>query len=198
VAEDSAGITIENVNFTGLTGETAYIQLGVSGDSNTRYTNHVTVKNCTFTSTGEQTVAVQSYTGGDKNLTIVDCTVTEGMHSLLQVKNVEQGLKIINCKVNSKNGINLNNTFALEMSKCTFDVKGYAVRFGEKGEVSDYVETYSITDCTLKSACAASDDAVIVFRGSCLNAKLTLTNTTLAGTNKILGNTDKTVISGLI
>ncbi len=188
----SAGVVIQNVNFNAENvTKDACINLGVSRDNNTRYTNNVTVKKCTFSGTNEK-VAVKSYTGGDWNLTLDTCTVNTGMHSLLQVTNVEQGLKIIDCKAYSKNGINLNNTPALEMSGCTFDVQGYAIRFGVNGTVNSEQKTFMITDSALKSACAESDDAVIVFRDSSTNAKLTLKNTTLSGSVDYLGKTDQT------
>ena len=82
---ETAGVTIKNVNFlSDKNSPAAYINLGVSGNSNTRYTNHVTVENCTFDYNGtDDKVAIKSYTGGDKNLIITGCTVSENMHSLL-------------------------------------------------------------------------------------------------------------------
>lgn len=183
----TAGLTIQNFKFVGVTGEnTVYINLGKSGETNTRYTDNVTVKDCSFTSANQTTAAIKSYTGGDQNLTIVGCTVDNTMHSLLQVANVEKGLKIVDCTVSSKNGINLNNTPSLEMSGCTFDVNGYAVCVGTTGDGNTDPKTYKITDCVLKSACAAEDDYVIIFRESAKNATLTLVDTTVDGTRKIL------------
>lgn len=184
---ETAGLTIQNFKFVGVTGEnTVYINLGKSGETNTRYTDNVTVKDCSFTSANQTTAAIKSYTGGDQNLTIIGCTVDSTMHSLLQVANVEKGLKIVDCTVNSKNGINLNNTTSLEMSGCTFDVSGYAVRVGATGDGNTDPKTYKITDCVLKSACTAEDDYVIIFRESAKNATLTLVDTTVDGTRKIL------------
>ncbi|MBQ4580651.1 MAG: right-handed parallel beta-helix repeat-containing protein [Clostridia bacterium] len=195
---DSSALTIQDVNFVGRTAtktEDAYIMLGKSGDSNTRYTRNVTITNCTFE--GDSMVAVKSYTGGDKNVTIENCTVKAGMHSLCQLANVEEGLTITDCKVYSKNGAGLNQTENLEMSGCTFDVQGYAVRFGVDNETetpTDFVKTFQIKDSTLKSACAADDDAVIVFRDTATNATLTLENVTLDGKVEFLGNTANTKI----
>ena len=189
----TAALTIKNVNFVGMTSEgsnDAYIKLG--GTDAMRYTHGVTVKDCTFSGTGM--VAVKSYTGGDWNLTIDGCTVNTGMHSLVQVTNVEQGLKIVNCVVNSKNGANLNSTPALEMSGCTFNVQGYAVRVGVAGAATAEQKVFNINNCVLTSACAESDDAVIVFRGNATNAKMDLTGSTMTGTRQIMGNTDATVI----
>jgi hypothetical protein len=47
----------------------------------------------------------------------------------------------------------------------------------------------------LKSACAESDDAVIVIRQNATFATLNLTNTTLEGTRDILGATTQTTIN---
>lgn len=191
----TAGIVIKNVNFDakGISKD-ACINLGV-GTTATRYTNNVTVLDCTFDGTfSEEKVAVKSYTGGDLNLVVEGCTVGSGMHSLLQVTNVEEGLKIIDCKVYSKNGVNLNNTPSFEMTGCEFDVIGYAVRVGVGGTVNADQKTFSIADSTLKSACD-DGDAVIIFRDSAKNAVLTLTNVSLVGTTEISGNTDATIIN---
>ena len=189
----SAGLTIQNVHFEGMTsgnGPDAYVRLG-DGTNAMRYVCGVTVKDCVFDGTGM--VAVKSYTGGDYDLILNNCTVNAGMHSLLQVKNVSEGLKVIDCKVYSKNGINLNNGNNLDMSGCTFDVLGYAVRFGESANSADD-EIFSITKSTLKSACAESDDAVIVFRAGATNSKLILEETVLEGTPKFKGATAATII----
>ena len=182
---ETAGITIENVNFAAdALSADAYINLG-KGDNNTRYTNNVTVSNCTFDYSGaEDKVAIKSYTGGDWNLTVDGCTAKAGMHSLVQVTNVEKGLTITNCKANSKNGINLNNTPYLNMSGCEFDTVGYCVRFGVNGATNN--GNFTIANSTLKSA-NDDGDAVIIFRGNMAGATLTLTDTTLTGTPEITG-----------
>ena len=100
-------LTIKNVNFVATSGSTC-INLGVSGNNNTRYTNNVTVSGCTFTDGDYTAVAVKSYTGGDKNLVIKDCIAT-GMHSLAQLSNVKEGLVISGCDVDTKNGLNLGS-----------------------------------------------------------------------------------------
>jgi len=158
-----------------------------------RYTNNVTVENCTFSGNGF--VAVKSYTGGDYNVTLENLTVNEGMHSLAQLKNVEKNLTVTGCKVYSKNGLNVNNGDNLAMSGCTFDVQGYAVRFGSDDGVYD--RKFTITESTLKSACAEEGDAVIEFRAGAVKSTLTLTNTTVEGTVTVKGNTSDTVIFGL-
>jgi hypothetical protein len=192
----TTGLTIQGVEFDGVAATATldtYINLGEKDNSNTRYTNNVTIKDCTFA--GEAMVAVKSYTGGDRNLQVIGCTVNAGMHSLLQVPNVEQGLKVEGCQVYSKNGINLNNTPSLAMDACTFDVQGYAVRVGVNDPVNTKAKTFTISNSKLKSACAESDDAVIVFRTSATYATLNLTNTTLEGTPEILGATSQTTIN---
>lgn len=192
---ETAGLTIQNINFKSENiSAGAYINLGRSGDDNTRYTSNVIVKNCTFVGNTNKPVAVKSYTGGDRNISIIGCTVESNMHSLAQLANVETGLQIKDCKVYSKNGANINESPALEMSNCFFDVTGYAVRVGVNGTVNSVQKTFAITNSTLKSACAESDDAVIVIRDSATNAELTLTGTTLIGNRQIIGNTTDTQI----
>ena len=188
----TAGLTIQNISFSAENiSEPAYINLGKSGNGNTRYTNNVTVKDCTFSTTSRNdVVAVKSYTGGDWNLNISGCTVNEGMHSMLQVANVEKGLNIAGCKVYSKNGINLNNTPSLEMEGCTFDTKGYAIRVGVNGNTNNGV--FNISNSTLKSDCE-DDDAVIILRGNMAGSTLNLTNTTVTGTLQYTNESNATI-----
>lgn len=188
----TAGLTIQNISFSAENiSEPAYINLGKSGNDNTRYTNNVTVKDCTFSTTSRNdVVAVKSYTGGDWNLNISGCTVNEGMHSMLQVANVEKGLNIAGCKVYSKNGINLNNTPSLEMERCTFDTKGYAIRVGVNGNTNNGV--FNISNSTLKSDCE-DDDAVIILRGNMAGSTLNLTNTTVTGTLQYTNESNATI-----
>lgn len=189
----NSGLTISNVNFNAESISTdAYINLG--GNNGIRYTDNVTVQNCTFSGTG--IVAIKSYTGGDKNLSVIGCTVNNGMHSMLQVTNVEEGLKIADCKVYSKNGVNLNSTPSLKMSGCTFDTMGYCVRVGVSGSVNTSEKTFAVSNSSLKSACD-DGDAVIMFRSNATYSTMTLTNTTVTGTTKVSGNTEKTTINGL-
>ena len=186
----TAGITIKNVNFTKATAD-ACITLGKEGNSNTRYTCNVTIEDCTFDAPGA--VGVKSYTGGDKNLTIKNCTATANAHSLAQLKGID-GVTIENCKVYSKNGINLNNSDKVTIRGCTVDVKGYAVRFGESKGGVGAAETYTIENCTLKSA-NDENDATIILRGTADNATLTIVNTTIAGNPDIINTaTGATVV----
>ncbi|MBQ4075400.1 MAG: hypothetical protein IJD39_09395 [Clostridia bacterium] len=184
---ETTGVTIKNIKFdASAISADAFINLGKKGDNNTRYTNNVTVTGCTFNYTGEgDKVAIKSYTGGDWNLTVDGCTVNAGMHSAVQVTNVEKGLTISDCKVYSKNGINLNNTPSLEMSGCEFDTKGYCVRVGVNGSTLN--GTFNISDSTLKSA-GDDGDAVIIVRGNAAGSTLNLTNTTVTGTEKVSGD----------
>ncbi|MBR2970710.1 MAG: hypothetical protein IKC48_02815, partial [Clostridia bacterium] len=193
---DSAALTIKNFNFEAdsLSAD-AYIRLG-NGTNATRYTNHVTVESCTFKFSGSKDVAaVKSYTGGDLNLTISGCTAYAGMHSLAQLYNIEEGLTITNCFAYSKNGVNMNSTLGLEMSGCTFEVRGYAIRFGASGGANTTEKIFNIKDSTLKSACEEDDDAVIIFRGTSVFATLNLVDTTLDGSVKFKGNTSQTEIT---
>ena len=191
---ETAALTVRNVKFVAKAGSDSVICLGK--DNDTRYTNNVTIKDCTFDGANETATAVRSDAGGDWNLTLDGCTVNAGMHSVAQLKNVEKGLVITDCTAKTKNGINLNNTPNLNMSGCDFDVRGYAVRFGEGNSTNTTEKTFLIQNSTLKSACEESDDAVIVFRGEfATNATLTLTNTTLEGVRQTLNAGTAVVIN---
>lgn len=178
----TAGLTIENVNFKADSiSADACINLGKKDDNNTRYTCNVTVSNCTFDVSSA--VGVKSYTGGDKNLTITGCTATANAHSLVQAKGID-GVRVDDCKVNSKNGLNFNNSDNVTVSGCTVDTKGYAVRFGESSGGVGAAETYRIENCTLKSD-NDDGDATIILRGTADYATLTIVNTTITGTPDI-------------
>ena len=183
---DTAGLTIKNFKFTSDSATpAAYINLG-DGNSSTRYTNNVTVSGCTFDYTGSgDKVAIKSYTGGDWNLKVENCTANAGMHSLVQVTNVEKGLTITDCKAYSKNGINLNNTPSLTMSGCEFDTTGYCVRLGVNSSTNN--GTFTIANSTLTSA-NDDGDAVIILRGDMSGATVNLQGTTLVGTPDITGS----------
>ena len=177
----TAGLTIKDFVFDAdtISGD-ACIRLG-DGTNATRYTCNVTVENCTFDVPGA--VGVKSYTGGDKNVSIINCTATADAHSLAQLKGVD-GVLIENCKVNSKNGINLNNSTNVVIDNCEVDVKGYAVRFGESSGGTGAAEVYTIKNSTLKSA-NEDGDATIILRGTADNSTLTIVNTTIEGTPDI-------------
>lgn len=183
----TAGLVIKNINFMlEDTNFDAYVRLG--GSTPARYTHGVTVEGCNFdTNANKDIVAVKSYTGGDLNTKIIDCKVSANMHSLAQLANVEKGLEIISCEVYSKNGVNLNQTPSLYMDDCTFDVRGYAVRFGVNGTVGGSEKSFEIVNSTLESACEEDEDAVIIFRDSAKEATLVLTNTTLIGVREFIG-----------
>ncbi|MBQ2837068.1 MAG: right-handed parallel beta-helix repeat-containing protein [Peptococcaceae bacterium] len=178
----TAGLTIQNVNFEADSiSADACINLGEENNNNTRYTCNVTVKDCTFDVPGA--VGVKSYTGGDKNLTISGCTATDKAHSLVQAKGID-GVLVEDCTVNSKNGLNFNNSDNVTVDGCNVNVKGYAVRFGESSGGVGAAETYLIKNCTLKSA-NDDGDAVIILRGTADNSTLTIENTTITGTPDI-------------
>ena len=189
----TAGVTIKNLNFdaTAITKD-ASINLGVSGNNNTRYTNNVTIENCTFIDNDYSAVVVKSYTGGDKNLVIKGCTAT-GMHSLAQLANVEEGLVIEGCTANTKNGINLGSSAGVQITKNTINVKGYGVRIGASsgGESG----TITITENTLKTD-NTEGDPVIVLRGTApAQVDLSMTENVVSGTTHISGTTSSTKIS---
>ncbi len=128
----TAGVTIKNFNFSASNiSKDAYINMGVSGDNNTRYICNLTVEDCTFTysgNDGKEVVAIKSYTGGDKNLKVIKCEVDNTMHSLLQVKNVA-GLVVEETNVNgAAEGLNLNNSTGVTIDNCNIETTGYGVR----------------------------------------------------------------------
>ena len=187
----TAGVTIKNIDFdaSGISTD-ASINLGVSGDSSTRYTCNVTVEDCTFTGVDQKKVAVKSYTGGDKNLVIRRCTVDSTMHSMLQAKGID-GIVVENCTVYSKNGINLNNSFNVEIKNSTVDVAGYAVRAGEDANGSGAIK---LTGNTLKTT--STTDAVIVLRAAAqTQADIDMSMNVIEGATHISGVTDDTEIS---
>ena len=178
----TAGLHIKNVKFDATVGISAdaCINLGVSGNNNTRYTNNVTVENCTFTDDDYSTVAVKSYTGGDWNLQIINCTA-EGMHSLAQLANVEQGLVISGNTANTKNGINLNQTATGTIEKNTINVKGYAVRAGVNNKIGGNI---TLTENTLTTD-NSEGDPVIELRGTV--EALNMTKNVVSGNTHIKG-----------
>lgn len=194
-------LTIKNVNFVAANGADACILSPDRSVNNSySYAHNVTVANCTFTDP-DGTVncaAVRHNDGGDEYWTIRECNIDNTMHSIIQTNNVNGKLTIDKCEVYSKNGANLNSCTNVDITGCTFDVKGYAVRFGvATGGNYGVAKTYSIANSTLKSSLDDPDDAVIMFRASARDAKLTLTNTTVTGTTQVSGNTSETTIIGL-
>ena len=138
----TAAFTVKNVNFTLATGDVA-INLGVSGNSNTRYASNVTVENCTFTGTDKTAAAIKTYTGGGKNLTVANCKAT-GLHSLTQLHNIE-GVAISGCEVvGGKNGIALGHSQDVTISETEVACVGYGVRADGTHE---NVVSLTITDC---------------------------------------------------
>ena len=173
----TAGLTIKNVNFNAESiSADACIRLG-NGTNATRYTCNVTVDSCTFGVPGA--VAVKSYTGGDKNLVITNCTATAAAHSLLQAKGID-GIRVEECTVNSKNGLNFNNSTNVVVDNCEVVVRGYAARFGEGSNANGGEEVYSINDSKLQST-GEEGDAAIILRGTADKSTLTISNTTIIG-----------------
>ena len=169
----TAGITVKNMNFTAAT-EAVCINLGVSGNNNTRYTSNVTVESCNFTGTDKTAAGIKSYTGGDKNLIVKDCTAT-GMHSLMQLKNTA-GVSVTECEITeSKNGISLGASSDVAINKTTVDCAGYGVRADANGDNGNA----TITDCTIEAFIPvvvrnASKDYALKFNGE--NNTMTATN----------------------
>ena len=188
----TAGLTIKDVVFDAQTiSADACINLGKSGDNNTRYTCNVTVENCTFDVV--DAVGIKSYTGGDKNLTITGCTATANAHSLVQVAGID-GILIENSTIKSVRGMNFNSSTNVTVDNCSVDVQKYAVRFGASSGGSGATEVYTIKNSSLKSV-NVDDDAVIVLRGTADNSTLTIENTTIEGTKQIENTaTNATVI----
>lgn len=177
----SAALTIKNLIFKADSiSADACIRLG-NGTNATRYTCNVTVENCTFDVPGA--VGVKSYTGGDKNVSVINCVATANAHSLVQLKGVD-GALVLACEVYSKNGLNFNNSTNVIVNKCTVDVSGYAVRFGESSGGTGAAEVYTIKNSSLKSA-NADGDATIILRGTADYSTLTIVNTTIVGTPDI-------------
>lgn len=189
----TAGLTIKDVVFDAQTiSADACINLGKSGDNNTRYTCNVTVENCTFDVV--DAVGIKSYTGGDKNLTITGCTATANAHSLVQVAGID-GILIENSTIKSVRGMNFNSSTNVTVDNCSVDVQKYAVRFGASSGGSGETEVYTIKNSSLKSVNVDDDDAVIVLRGTADNSTLTIENTTIEGTKQIKNTaTNATVI----
>ena len=141
---ETAGLTIRNVNFD-ASNITKDASINLGGTNATRYTSNVTVDNCTFTGEGQTKVGIKQYTGGCHNLVVTGCTAS-GMHSLMQLKNVEQGLVITGATVtNSKNGISIGQSSGVVISGCTITTEGYGVRADGQGAYELTVSGSTIT-----------------------------------------------------
>ena len=180
-------LTIKNFNFVAVAGKDSCI---LSPDRASRnparfsYSHNVTIEGCSFTDPDGvvDCAAIRHGDGGDSNWKVIDCTVDNTMHSLLQVNNVElDGLLVQGCTIKSKNGINLNQCTKVQIIDCDFNNIGYNVRYGVNNaakEPTGYQKTFLIKDSTLISA-NDDGDANIIFRHSALNATLTIENTTV-------------------
>ena len=137
----SAGVTIKNLNFEAETiSADACVRLG-NGTNATRYACNVAVEGCTFNVPG--VVAVKSYTGGDKNLSIKGCTVT-GLHSLLQVKNIE-GITIEDVDVTAGRGASFGQSSNIVVKNSTFVAESYGLRADASVEATLAIENVNIT-----------------------------------------------------
>lgn len=185
---DTGSLTIKKVNFVAAAGAKSAIVAPAKYDNGNKnnYVKNVVIDGCTFTDPDNDLdcAAVRASSGGKQYWTIKNCVVESSMHSFVQADNIEKSLVIEGCKVYSKNGANLGQGAVLAMTGCTFDVTGYAVRFGVNGTTVN--GTFQIKDSTLKSA-NDDGDAVIIFRGTMTGSTLTITNTTLIGNPEITG-----------
>ena len=175
-------LAIENINFVAdtdtanciwspkvseITGKNFVVDSGM----NYNYSHNVTVDNCTFAkasgNNSDSVVAVRLSTGGGNgyNWKINGCTVNPGMHSLLQASSVAT-LTVSNCKVYAGEGINLNNSNNIEVTGCTFDVDGYAVRTGETAAGTSEVKM-TLTDNKI-----TSNGTAVILRESAPNVEL--------------------------
>ena len=185
-------LKIKNINFVAKAGADACIK-AVNASAKYCYSHNVTVEKCSFTDPDEvvNCAAVRQPSAGCVNWTISNCTVDETMHSLIQVSNVNN-LVIEKCTVESKNGINLNNSNNVTIDSNTIDVQGYALRVGASGTPAAY--NYVVKNNTLKSA-GEDGDAVIIFRNSATEATLSMTDNAVIGATHISGNTEATKLS---
>lgn len=169
---ETAGLTIKNVQFD-TTNITKDASINLGGDNNIRYTSNVTVENCSFTGSDNTKVGIKQYTGGCHDLVVTDCTAT-GMHSLMQLKNVEKGLTVTDCEItDSKNGISIGQSSGVEISGCTINTTGYGIRADGQGAYTAAVEN-----------CTISAELPIVIRKTDAAYELTLEGTNiLTGSN---------------
>ena len=177
----NGSLTIKNVAFdaTNITKD-ACINFG--GTNAMRYVTNVTVDGCTFTGVNQKKVAIKSYTAGDKNIAVLNCTVDNTMHSLLQAHGVNV-LTVDNCVVNSKNGINLNESTNVEVKNSTINVNGYALRAGQSSAGTS-APVITLTENTIHTNGTENDPAIIL-RGTVSNAQLTMTDNAVTTENNM-------------
>lgn len=164
--------TIKDIDFVGTESDKACIY--VPG-ANERYSRNVSVIDCNFS--GDEIVAIKQATGGCLDWLIEGCTVGKDMHSMMQVANIT-GLTISGCEINSARGVNLNQSTDVKIADCTFEVEKYAVRCGQSGNVTEFVEEITLTGNTITTK-NDDNDAAIILRGSSLNADLTMSDNTV-------------------
>ena len=168
----TGSLTIKNVKFD-ATGITKDASINLGGNNAIRYATNVTVEKCTFTGADQAKVAIKSYTGGDKNISVVGCTVDNTMHSAVQLKNAEDVL-VDGCTINSKNGINLNDTKVAVITNSTISVSGYALRAGQ-GSTGAAAPVITLTENTIHTNGTEGDSAIVI-RGTASKAELTMTD----------------------
>ena len=143
------GLSIENVNFhiVEFGSSKDIINLGKSDDSSDRYVHNINLTNCTFDATIAgpiDIVAVRAYQS--KDLTFVNCTVSNKLHSFIQATGCND-VKIEQATVNSKRGINISNAQNVYVANSTFSnaADKYGIRLGAQ----DQVRTWKIVNTTI-------------------------------------------------
>ena len=158
----TAGVTIKNLNFEAETiSADACIRLGISGNTNTRYTCNVAVEGCKFAVPGA--VAVKSYTGGDHNLSIKNCTGA-GIHSLTQLPNVT-GVTIEGVNITGGRGASFGQSSNIVVKNSTFVAESYGLRVDAKSEAVLAIENVNITAKLPVVARKTSENYTINFTG---------------------------------
>ncbi|MBE6007862.1 MAG: hypothetical protein E7235_01540, partial [Lachnospiraceae bacterium] len=186
--------TLKNIDFVGKENATACIlvqekdtDISDNGDYG-RYVCNLSVINCDFSGgTATTTAAIKTETGGDYNWLIQNCNVT-GMHSLMQVKNIN-GLTIEKCTVKeSGRGVSVNESNNVLIKGCTFNVQKYAIRFGQGASadpVQKNIELINNTITTTIGPDGSYDDAAITMRGNTYGIALEMSGNTITADAKM-------------
>ena len=178
----TAATVIENIVFDAAGAEDDRV-IGVY-DGNTRYTSNVTIANCDFVDydADKDIVAIKQSTGGCHNWLVTGCTAT-GMHSLIQVQNIEEGFVVEDCVITDcENGVNVNSSESFEMTGTTIEADGYGVRVGSSKDSTTPI-SIKLENNTINAGSADSDDAAIVLRKGASAANVIITSGTYNSAN---------------
>ena len=172
----TAALTIENIVFdaSGASGDSS---VKAAWDNNSRYTSNVTISNCDFVdkTASKEIAAIKQGTGGCHNWLVKDCTAT-GMHSLIQVANIEKDFVVEDCVITDcSNGINLNNTAEFTMTGTTINADGYGIRAGASNASTTPIDI-TLENNTINAGADESDDAAIVLRPGAGAASVNITS----------------------